>query len=138
MRENWRSCQLAFSGIGAWLGWFLGGCDGLIYALVVFVTVDYLTGVMRAFLQKELSSEVGARGIFKKVLVFTLVGIGHTIDAYILSGGSAVRTAVTFFYLSNEGLSILENAVVIGLPIPDRLKAVLEQLRSEGDKNELK
>jgi toxin secretion/phage lysis holin len=136
LREIWKQLQFMFAGVGAWLGWFLGGLDGLIYALVAFVTIDYVTGVMRAFLQKELSSEVGARGIFKKVLVFTLVGIGHTIDEYILSGGSAVRTAVIFFYLSNEGLSILENVVVIGLPIPDKLKAVLEQLRSDGDKNE--
>ncbi len=138
MREIWRNLQFMFAGVGAWVGWFLGGFDGFSYALVAFVTIDYTTGVMRAFIQKELSSEVGARGIFKKVLIFTLVGIGHIIDSHVLGGGSAIRTAVVFFYLSNEGLSILENAVVIGLPIPDKLKVVLEQLRSEGDKNESK
>lgn len=127
-----------FAGLGAWLGWFLGSYDGFIYALVALVTIDYITGVMRAFVEKQLSSEIGVRGIVKKVLIFTLVGIGHTIDSQVLGGGNAIRTAVIFFYLSNEGLSILENAVVIGLPIPDKLKVVLEQLRSEGDKNESK
>lgn len=138
MREIWKMFQYTIAGVGAWLGWFLGEFDGLIYALVAFITIDYITGVMRAFIEKNLSSEVGARGIFKKVFIFILVGIGHIIDAYVLSGGSAIRTAVIFFYLSNEGVSILENAVVIGLPIPDKLRAVLEQLRSSGDKNESK
>ncbi len=135
MRESWKTIQFSFAGIGAWLGWFLGGCDGLIYALVAFVVIDYITGVMRAILEKELSSEVGARGVFKKVFIFTLVGIGHIIDSNILNGGSAIRTAVIFFYLSNEGISILENAVAIGLPIPEKLTIVLKQLRSGGDKD---
>ena len=132
LREIWKHLQLMFTGVGAWLGWFLGTFDGLIYALVVFVTIDYITGVMRAYIGKELSSEMGARGIFKKVLIFTLVGVGHIIDSQVLGVGSAIRTAVVFFYLSNEGLSILENVVDIGLPVPEKLKAVLEQLRSEG------
>lgn len=136
MREIWKHLQLMFTGVGAWLGWFLGTFDGLIYALVVFVTIDYITGVMRAYIGKELSSEMGARGIFKKVLIFTLVGVGHIVDSHIFGVGSTIRTAVIFFYLSNEGVSILENAVVIGLPIPEKLRTVLEQLRSEGDKDE--
>ena len=139
MREIWKNLQFMFTGVGAWVGWFLGGFDGFIYALVAFVIVDYTTGVMRAFMARQLSSEVGARGIFKKVLIFTLVGVGHIIDSQVLGVGSAIRTAVVFFYLSNEGLSILENAVDIGLPVPEKLKAVLEQLRSEGaGKNEPK
>ncbi len=125
-----------FAGLGAWLGWFLGGYDGFIYALVALVTIDYITGVMRAFVEKQLSSEIGARGIVKKVLIFTLVGIGHTIDSQVLGSGNAIRTAVIFFYLSNEGISILENSVAMGLPIPDKLRTVLEQLRSEGSRTD--
>lgn len=125
-----------FAGLGAWLGWFLGGYDGFIYALVALVTIDYITGVMRAFVEKQLSSEIGARGIVKKVLIFTLVGIGHTIDSQVLGSGNAIRTAVIFFYLSNEGISILENSVAMGLPIPDKLRMVLEQLRSEGSRTD--
>ncbi len=135
---SWKTIQFTFAGIGAWLGWFLGGLDGLIYALVAFVTIDYITGVLRAIAEKELSSEIGARGVIKKVLIFTMVGIGHIIDSHILSGGSAIRTAVIFFYLSNEGVSILENASAIGLPIPDGLATVLKQLRSKGDRDESK
>lgn len=125
-----------FAGLGAWLGWFLGGYDGFIYALVALVTIDYITGVMRPFVEKQLSSEIGARGIVKKVLIFTLVGIGHTIDSQVLGSGNAIRTAVIFFYLSNEGISILENSVAMGLPIPDKLRMVLEQLRSEGSRTD--
>lgn len=136
MREICKHLQFMFAGLGAWLGWFLGGYDGFIYALVALVTIDYITGVMRAFVEKQLSSEIGARGIVKKVLIFTLVGIGHTIDSQVLGGGNAIRTAVIFFYLSNEGISILENSVAMGLPIPDKLRMVLEQLRSEGSRTD--
>jgi len=95
------------------------------------VVIDYITGVMAAVLNKRLSSEIGARGIFKKVLIFLMVGVGNTIDCYLIGSGSAIRTAVIFFYLSNEGISIVENAAVIGLPIPEKLRAVLEQLGKE-------
>lgn len=136
MREICKHLQFMFAGLGAWLGWFLGGYDGFIYALVALVTIDYITGVMRPFVEKQLSSEIGARGIVKKVLIFTLVGIGHTIDSQVLGSGNAIRTAVIFFYLSNEGISILENSVAMGLPIPDKLRMVLEQLRSEGSRTD--
>lgn len=125
------SIQIAFTAFGGWLGWVLGGWDGFLYALITFVVIDYLTGVMLAILEKRLSSEVGARGIFKKVLIFALVAVGHIIDTQIIANGSAVRTAVIFFYLSNEGISILENAAKIGLPIPEKLKLVLDQLNKE-------
>jgi toxin secretion/phage lysis holin len=136
LREICKHLQFMFAGLGAWLGWFLGGYDGFIYALVALVTIDYITGVMRPFVEKQLSSEIGARGIVKKVLIFTLVGIGHTIDSQVLGSGNAIRTAVIFFYLSNEGISILENSVAMGLPIPDKLRMVLEQLRSEGSRTD--
>ena len=131
MKNAINTIQIALSAFGGWLGWALGGWDGFLYALITFVVIDYLTGVMLAILEKRLSSEVGARGIFKKVLIFALVAVGHIIDAQIIANGSAVRTAVIFSYLSNEGISILENAAKIGLPIPEKLKLVLEQLNKE-------
>ncbi len=123
--------QVAITIIGGWLGWFMGGVDGFLYALIVFVTIDYLTGVMAAIIEKKLSSEIGFRGIFKKVLIFCLVAVGHIIDSKIIGNGGVIRTAVIFFYLSNEGISILENAGRIGLPIPKKLRDVLEQLRED-------
>ena len=118
-------------GYGRILGWAMGGFDGFLYALVVFVAVDYVTGLMAAAVEKKLSSGVGFRGIFKKIVVFCLVALGHILDTHIIQNGSAVRTAVIFFYLSNEGISILENAARIGLPVPEKLKGVLAQLREE-------
>ena len=122
-----------FTAIGAFLGWYLGGIDGFFYALIALVVIDYITGVMCAVLEKRLSSEVGARGIFKKVLIFMLVGIGSIIDRQIIGDGATLRSAVIFFYISNEGISLLENATVIGLPVPDKLKDVLAQLHGKED-----
>ncbi|NFF65915.1 phage holin family protein [Clostridium sporogenes] len=123
--------QMIFASIGGWIGWMLGGMDGFLYALIAFVVIDYLTGIMASILEQKLSSEVGFRGIFKKVLTFVLVGVAHIIDYYLIGSGSAIRTAVIFFYISNEGISILENTAKIGLPIPDKLRNVLEQLKEE-------
>lgn len=136
MKEIWTYIQMAFAAIGGWLGWFLGGFDGFLYALVTFVVIDYVTGLMCAILEKKLSSVIGARGIFKKVVIFTLVGVAHIIDSRIIGDGSAIRTAVIFFYLSNEGISIIENASKIGLPIPQKLKDILAQLNSKKEDDE--
>ena len=133
MKDVIHTIQIIFAAIGAYIGWFLGGFDGLLYALVAFVVLDYITGLMVAILDKKLSSSIGFKGIFKKVLIFIFVGIGHIIDSYILQNGSAVRTAVIFFYLSNEGLSIVENAAKIGLPVPESLKKVFTELKKEDD-----
>ena len=133
MKDVVHTIQVIFAVIGAYIGWFLGGFDGLLYALVAFVVLDYITGLMVAILEKKLSSSIGFKGIFKKVLIFIFVGIGHIIDFYILQNGSAVRTAVIFFYLSNEGLSIVENAAKIGLPVPESLKKVFIELKKEED-----
>jgi len=133
MKDVIHTIQIIFTTIGAYIGWFLGGFDGLLYALVAFVVLDYITGLMVAILEKRLSSSIGFKGIFKKVLIFIFVGIGHIIDFYILQNGSAVRTAVIFFYLSNEGLSIVENAAKIGLPVPESLKKVFTELKKEDD-----
>lgn len=134
MKEFWTGTQVVFAGVGGWLGYFLGGCDGLLYALVLFVVVDYITGVMCAAADHKLSSEVGFKGICRKVLIFLLVGIGHVLDTQIIGTGSVLRTAVIFFYLSNEGISLLENAGHLGLPIPEKLKIVLEQLHDRAEK----
>lgn len=138
MKEFWNTIQLIFTAVGGWLGYFLGGCDGLLYTLLAFVILDYFTGIMCAIVEKKLSSEIGFRGIFKKVLIFVLVGISHLMDLQILGAAGVLRTAVIFFYLSNEGVSLVENAAHLGLPIPAKLKAVLEQLhdRSEQDGEE--
>ena len=134
MKEFWNTIQLVFTAVGGWLGWFLGGCDGLLYALLIFVTLDYLTGVMCAVADHKLSSEVGFKGICRKVLIFALVGIGHVLDTQVIGTGSILRTAVIFFYLSNEGVSLVENAAHLGLPIPEKLKAVLDQLHDRAEK----
>jgi len=123
--------QIIFAALGGYFGYLLGGLDGFLYALIAFVVIDYLTGVMVAILEKRLSSEVGLRGIFKKVLIFSLVGVAHIVDSQLIQNGSVIRTTVIFFYLSNEGISILENTAKIGLPIPEKLKAILEQLNKE-------
>ena len=128
MKEFWNTIQLIFTAIGGWLGYFLGGCDGLLYALVAFVVIDYITGVMCAINDKTLSSEVGFRGICRKVLIFLLVGIANILDVQVIGTGSVLRTAVIFFYISNEGVSLLENAAHLGLPVPEKIKTVLEQL----------
>ena len=136
MKEFWNTIQLIFAAVGGWLGYFLGGCDGLLYALLAFVAIDYITGVMCAISDKTLSSEVGFKGICRKVLIFLLVGIGNIIDVQVLGSPGVLRTAVIFFYLSNEGVSLLENAAHLGLPVPDAIKTVLEQLHDRSDGKE--
>ena len=132
MKQIWNGIQIAFTALGGFLGWFLGGADGFLYALIAFVVIDYITGVMCAISDKSLSSEVGFRGICRKVLIFILVGVGNLLDVYILGKAGVLRTAVIFFYLSNEGVSLLENASRLGLPIQEKLKEILQQLHDKG------
>lgn len=132
MKQIWSGIQIAFAAFGGFLGWFLGGFDGFLYALIAFTVIDYITGVMCAITDKNLSSAVGFKGICRKVLIFTLVGIGNIVDVYVLGQGGVLRTAIIFFYLSNEGVSIMENTAHLGLPIPAKLKEVLEQLHERG------
>lgn len=133
MKEFWNTIQLIFSAVGGWLGYFLGGCDGLLYALIAFVVIDYITGVICTIINQELSSAVGFKGIFRKVLIFLLVGIANIIDVQVIGTGAVLRTAVIFFYISNEGVSLLENAGHLGLPIPEKIKTVLEQLHDRAE-----
>ena len=135
MKEFWTTIQLVFSAVGGWLGYFLGGCDGLLYTLLAFVVLDYVTGIMCAVADHKLSSVVGFKGIFRKILIFALVGVGHLLDVQVLGAVGVLRTAVIFFYLSNEGVSLIENAAHLGLPIPAKLKAVLEQLHDRAEKD---
>lgn len=138
MKEFWNTIQLMFTAVGGWLGWFLGGCDGLLYALIAFVVIDYITGVMCAINDQSLSSEVGFRGICRKVLIFLMVGIANILDVNVIGTGSVLRTAVIFFYISNEGVSLMENAAHLGLPVPEKIKAVLEQLHDRAEDKEVK
>ena len=132
----WTKVQIAITALGGWLGYFLGGMDGLLIALLVFAVLDYITGIMCAIADRKLSSAVGFRGICRKVLIFALVGVGHILDTQVVGTGAALRSAVICWYLSNEGISILENAAHLGLPVPDKLRTVLEQLHDRKDKDD--
>ena len=135
MKDFWMIIKAAFTAVGAWLGYFLGGNDGLLYALLVFVIVDYITGVMCAIEDRKLSSAVGFRGLCRKVLTFLLVGIAQVLDVHVLNQPGVLRTAVIFWAIANNGLSILENAAHLGLPVPEQLKQVLEQLHDRAQKS---
>ena len=136
MKDLWNTMQLVFSVMGGWIGYFLGGYDGLLYALIAFMVVDYITGVMCAIVDRKLSSSVGFKGICKKVLILMLVGIANLLDVQVIGTGAVLRTAVIFFYLSNEGISLLENTARLGLPIPEKLKLVLEQIHDKAETEE--
>ena len=131
MKEFWNTIQFAFAAIGGWLGWFLGGCDGLLIALILFAVTDYITGVLCAIVEKRLSSSVGFKGICQKVCIMALVGVANVLDVHMVGGGCVLRTAVIFFYCANEGISIIENAARIGLPVPDKLTEVMKQLKNK-------
>ena len=136
MKEFWNMIQMVFAAVGGWLGYYLGGCDGLLLALVALAAADYLTGVMCAVSDRKLSSNVGFKGICRKVLIFLLVGIANILDVHVIGTGSVLRTAVIFFYISNEGVSLLENAAHLGLPVPGKIKDVLEQLHDRAENTE--
>ena len=123
--------QIAFTTIGGYIGWVVGGIDGFMYALIMFVVIDYITGVMVSILDKQVSSDIGFRGIFRKVLIFAMIAIGNVIDDYLIKDGNTIRTAIVFFYISNEGISILENSSKIGLPIPEKLKTILKEINKD-------
>lgn len=140
MKEVWNTIEVIIAAVGGGVGYFLGGYDGFLYALLAFVIIDYITGVMCAVVDHKLSSEIGFKGICKKVMIFALVGVGHLLDTNILGGGGVLRTAIIFFYLANEGVSLIENAAHLGLPIPKKLREALKQLhdRAEGEDEEEK
>ena len=127
----WHAIQTGIAGIGAWLAAYLGGLDGLVYALIVFAIADYITGVLAAINERRLSSAVGFRGISRKILIFTLVGLAHLIDVHILGAPGVLRAAVIFFYLSNEG--IVENATRLGLPVPAQMRGALDAIANRAE-----
>ena len=129
----WAKLQMAIAAVGGWLGYFVGGMDGLLTALIIFMVIDYITGLMCAVADRKLSSAVGFKGICKKVLIIMLVGVAHIIDLHVVGTGNALRSAVVCFYLSNEGVSLLENAAHLGLPIPEKMKSILAQLHNRID-----
>lgn len=125
--------NLCFGCIGAIIGTFIGGLTGLLTALIWLMIADYITGVLSAIKRKEVNSNVGFWGIVKKCLILLMVGVGNILDVYIITQGSTVRTAVIMFYAANDGISILENLTELGLPVPDKVRKILEQLREGED-----
>lgn len=107
----------------------LGGWDGLLAALILFMIVEYLSQILVVILNKQKSNEIGFCGIAKKVSIFFLVAMGNVIDTLIIQNGSTIRIVVILFYLSHEGIIILKNVEILGLPIPQKLKDILEQLK---------
>ncbi|MPM28695.1 hypothetical protein SDC9_75222 [bioreactor metagenome] len=134
MDKYFDNLKIVLALLGGILQWLFGGLNSLIYALIAFVGLDYLTGILLAICEKKISSEIGFRGISKKILIFALIALGNIIDQYILSSGGSLKTMLTLFYLSNEGISILENTAKIGLPLPQKLKDVLAQIGDKGEK----
>jgi toxin secretion/phage lysis holin len=133
MKEVWNIILLVLATVGGFIGYFLGARDGVLITLLVFVVADYISGVLVAIVSKKLSSEIGFKGLFKKVLIFVLVGVGNMLDVHLLDGAAVLRTAVIFFYIANEGISLVENAANLGLPVPDKLKNVLVQIKTKAE-----
>lgn len=128
MKILWYMFQGTFTTTGAALGYYLGGLDGLIYALIGFVVVDYITGVLAAITERRVSSAIGFRGISRKVVIFTLIGLAHLLDVHVIGTPGVLRTATILFYLSNEGISLVENATRLGLPIPAQMRGALDAI----------
>lgn len=128
--------KLIFGGIVTAVSGFLGGMDGIMYALIAFISIDYITGVAVAVKQHKLSSEVGFWGLVRKVCIIALVGVSHFVDVYVMHTGDIFRTAIALYYIGNEGVSLLENMGNLGVPLSKKLKDVLEQLKSDNDKED--
>lgn len=130
--DNLRSAfQAGWSIIGGIIGWFLGEGNPALYTLLTFMGIDYISGVMIAFVNHQLSSAIGAKGITKKLMILVFVGMGHLLDTQIIGSGQTLQTAIIFFYLSNEGISIIENATALGLPIPEKLKNFIQHMQQK-------
>ena len=123
--------KIIFGGIVTAVSGFLGGMDGIMYALLAFITIDYITGVAVAIKNKKLSSEVGFWGLVRKVCIIALVGVAHFVDVYVMHTGDIFRTAIALYYIGNEGVSLLENMGNLGVPLSKKLKDVLEQLKND-------
>ena len=115
--------------IDSWLRSFCGNSSGLLLALLLLVLLDYITGICVAIQTKQLSSQIGAKGITKKVAMFVVIAFCHVLDAYLLHAEAALETVSTIFYLSNEGISILENVGKLGVPLPQKVQTLLSYLK---------
>ncbi|MGF3065771.1 phage holin family protein [Facklamia sp. P12950] len=132
MSKILETMRVFFIALGGYIGFYLGNVDAFIYTLLAFIIADYITGILRAGVEKKLSSSIGFKGIAKKIMIFIVVGIANLCDVNLLKGdGTIIRTAIIFFYIANEGLSILENSIAIGLPVPKKLQDMLKQLKEE-------
>ncbi|MBH5299840.1 holin [Corynebacterium silvaticum] len=126
VKAIWVAIQTGLAGVGAAIAAFLGGLDGLIYALLAFVIADYVTGVLAAISERRVSSAIGFKGISRKIVIFALIGLAHLLDVHIIGTPGVLRTATILFYLSNEGISLVENATRLGLPIPAQMRGALD------------
>lgn len=130
---TWRTViDTIISALGAIFYFCFGEVTGVFWVLIVFMVVDYITGVIIAIIKKKLSSSVGFKGLAKKLLILVFISLAHLLDTYVLDS-AILQNIVVFFYISNEGISIIENAVKLGVPVPDKLREVLEKLRREAD-----
>mgnify|MGYP001222989096 CR=1 FL=1 len=123
--------KLAVAVVGTFLTTLFGGWDTMLRVLVLFVAIDYVVGVTAAWFEKKLNSEIGARGIMKKILLFVIVGVAYQLDVAL--GQEIFRSLAIWFYLANEALSVIENAGRCGVPIPAFLKVALEQMRNRAN-----
>lgn len=120
--------KLGLTAFITWIGWLVGGFDTMMITLLLFMVIDYLSGVICGISNKKLSSEIGFKGIFKKVMIILLVGVSNLLGLAL--GVEGLRYIIISFYLANEGISIVENASILGLPVPQKVKDVLEQLKN--------
>ena len=130
--------NLLIAGLGTFLTWIFGAWDIALMVLVCFMVLDYLTGLIKAYLTKKLSSNVGLHGIARKSVILIVLIMSVMLDRILNSGTWVFRTLVCYFYIANEGLSILENCSVIGLPIPNKIQEALEQLKNKENESEVK
>ena len=128
--------SILVSFIGTFLTWLFGAWDIALSILVLFIVLDYIAGLIKAFVNKTVSSNVGLHGIARKAVIFIVLIVGVALDRILNSGAWMFRTLVCYFYIANEGISILENCCEIGINVPDPIKKALKQLKKEGNENE--
>ena len=122
------------AGVCTVLSFLFGDMEGLMVALVALIILDYISGVIAAAVEKRLSSEMGAKGIAKKIFMLLIVALANIVDINVIGDGHVLKTVTVVFYICNECISLIENAGRIGVPVPKKLLDVLEQLRDKDDK----
>lgn len=122
--------------IATFFTYLFGSWDLALQVLIVFMILDYVTGVLYAFISNQLNSEVGFKGLVKKLMILVVLIIGVMLDRILGTGTWAFRTLVAYFYIANEGISLLENVGNIGIPIPNKMRQALEQLNKDNEESE--